>query len=1146
MSKNSLRNLSNERIFKYDEKYKQAYRFLNEDQKRIVDTIEGPVMVVAGPGAGKTQVMSLRTANILRQTDVVADSILCLTFTDSATKNLQKRLHRYIGNVAYDVSVFTFHGFASHLKDEFGEFFYSDRDIQVVEELDQVLLLEKIMESLDVEADLRKVVPGMGYLYMGDVRQKISQLKRAGYSCEEFLNQVWQSKEEIENMQDKIGPFVDGLGRVSKKSIDKIVEFFESVKGDSVSSGSNGLAYTETWTEGFVREFAEMIIAMQEDESTKPFTEWKKKFLTKNAEKQSVLKDYTRLKKNIELAQVYERYCVEMDLAGWVDFDDLLMGLREKMKNDPAFLASVQERYLYVMVDEFQDTSGVQMDIVNMLLSSELGNENPNIMVVGDDDQSIYKFQGAKVSNILKFKQVYPASELIVLDKNYRSTQRILDVIRGFIVQGEDRLENHIEVLNKELIAGNSSLENGKIEYQEFAYELQELEWVASELKKRHENGENISEVAVIARNHATLRELSKMLNETGVPFSYEHSKDILQSEIVKKIHKILEFVDLEYDKNSYGADDMLVDILCFDFWQLPRLEVWKLIRKSYDERIKIGELIQNGEGIDEGVKKVVEFLFVLGQKAQEASVFEVLDFLLGGDLKVLDERFDDWVCPMKEFYFRRDENLVSGDYIEFLMDLKTLFDRLKDYRAGRTLMTKDVVDYLDSHVDHGLKINNNFNLKSSSESVSLLTAHKSKGMEFEKVYVVSCNDDKWASRGRVDKLQLINNVPVQTEPDESDDFLRLFYVALSRAKTDLIMSNFKMKSNGRETKPFRFMDTVLEDKADLFDEIKLENENQNEISERAVELDLGILLGVEYAEKVELENEEEFNFLKSLVEDFKLSVTAFNNFLNLEKGGPKYFLENNLLRFPKAKNAKAEYGSAMHDAISKFILLSKSEGSFVGFEKLIDLYKESVKRARMTEQEKVDFLELGIRHLERFYENMIVAGKIDLDDLTELSFGKENVVLDVVEEEVSVLLNGAIDWVHFVKDEENEIAGIQVVDFKTGKELKSWDKNYNEFEKFKAWQYRNQLGFYDFLLMGHRRLSKYNHLDSGLFFLESSSENPLLAAKLSMEELSRLKRLIGIVYKKIINLDFPDVSQYEANFMGTMDFVNDLLEGRI
>ena len=1135
---NSRDQFMYERSQRYLQKFQSAYQFLNNEQKKIVDSIDGPLMVVAGPGAGKTQVMSLRAANILMKTDVLPESILCLTFTDSATKNLQKRLHRFIGNAAYDVSAFTFHGFASHLVDEFREFFYDESDNNIVEELDQVLLFEKIFEGLGLDSDLRKKDMDGRFLYMRDVIFKISQLKRAGIDPKKFMDNVTLSMAEIEYMQAEVGGFVDSMGRVTKKSIEMILGFFHELqmKLGEISKGS--------WTDMFVGELAEMILSLQEEDSTKPFTKWKNKFLTKDEHKKSVLKDLVRLKKNLELGIVYQKYDEEMKEKSYVDFDDLLMSIREKLASDQGFLASVQERYLYIMVDEFQDTSGVQMDIVRMILDSDFFAGNPNIMVVGDDDQSIYKFQGAKVSNILQFKNFYPATELVVLDVNYRSNQRILDLIRAVVVQGEDRLENHIDTLTKVLKSGNAKVDGGLIAYKEFAYEVQELEWICDDIKSKWLAGEDLSEIAVIARNHNTLRQLSDLMNQAGVPLVYEHSKDILQSDIIRKIHKILAFVDLEYDKNHFAADDLLVDILCFDFWKLPRLDVWKLVRLAFDRKLRIADLIREEGVVEINVKRVVEFLFILGQKAQESSVFDVLEFLLGKELKKLDEGLADWVCPLKEYYFSKDkEGIVSSSYIEFLMDLKTLFDRLKDYKVGKTLFTKDVVDYLDAHIDHGLRINNNFNLASTKKAVTLLTAHKSKGMEFETVYVLSCNDDKWASKGRPDKLQLLNHISVQSDPDENDDFLRLFYVALSRAKRNLILSNFTQKSNGREVKGFRFLETVLDEES-LFDEISLATENSHGISEQSVELDIGFMLGgaENDLEAVELSLDER-NFLLGLVEDFKLSVTAFNNFLDLTKGGPKYFLETNLLRFPKGKNAKAEYGTAMHEAISNFINFSKKQKDFAGEAKLQELYVESLQNARMTKKEKKEYFVYGWKFLKKFYDSVVVKGGLDLDDLTELNFAKENIVIE--SEGGDVALTGAIDWIHFEKD-KGEILGMKVLDFKTGKVLSAWDKNVDEKSKMKAWGYRNQLAFYDFLLSKHRKLKNFELIESGLYFLESTQENPVLSAKLSSGELLKIQKLVGIVFHKIKNLDFPDVSGYENNYMGTMDFIEDLIEGKV
>ena len=1120
----------------YNHRFGKAYDFLNAEQKQVVDTIEGAVMVVAGPGAGKTQVMSLRAANILKKTDVLADSVLCLTFTDSATQNLQKRLHRFIGNTAYDVSVFTFHSFASHLRSEFAEFFYEDREVRVVDDLEQVLLVESILEGLPLEADLRKQIPGEGYLYMGDVRQKLSQLKRGAYSASEFEESVLESEKDIEEMQRIVGPFLDDLGRMSKKKIAELVLFFEQLvaeKQDQVKSES--LVNKVSWAEVFVEAFGEMILEVREQESTKPFSSWKKEWITKDDNKNSVLKDYLRLGKNKELVQVYKEYERLMDERGLVDFDDLLMDVREKLKSDDVFRALVQEKYLYVMVDEFQDTSGIQMDIVSLVLGEQ---EDPNIMVVGDDDQSIYKFQGAKVSNILKFKKKYPTSQLIVLDKNYRSTQDILDVIRAFVVQGEDRLENYVDELSKELTAGNSSLGEGSIKYKEFSYEIEELQWVAGELSRMAGEGVDMSEVAVIARGHASLRELSKFLREKGVAFSYEHSKNILESEVIEKVYKILLYLDAEFDRDKFGVDDLLVEILSFEFWNIPRLELWKYVHAAYKSRKDLIELIDEQELVSENLKVVIEFLVTLGQMANEKSIFEVFEYLIAGKKIELDLG-GVYVCPIKEFYFPSQDGAENEEsYLNFLMDLKTLFDRLKDYKVGEVLRVHEVVEYMSSHLDHGLRINNNFNVVSGKNALNLMTAHKSKGMEFETVFVLSCNSRAWESKGRVDKLKTLQNIVVQSTPDELDDFLRLFYVALSRAKENLYMSTYLMKSDGKEVKPFRFMESVLE--TDLIEDIE-KISGDVDLSSKSVEIDLGLLLGVENAENFELDNEEEKGFLKSLVVDYKLSVTAFNNFLDLSKGGPRYFIEKNLLRFPQAKSVAAEYGTAMHYGISQYMIASKKAGKLVSLDVMKEQFEMKPRRARLTGKEVSEYLEKGFKYLDEVYRDLFVSGKFGLADLSEVSFYNENVMVG------EACLNGAMDWVSFdVAEDGKTIQSMKVVDFKTGSALKSWDKNYDEFKKFKAWKYRNQLAFYYLLMSGHRKLNRVDISECGLYFLEADPEWRYLGLQVGEQELNSLRDLVEIVYKRIVNLDFPDVSRYTADFMGTMEFVDDLREGRV
>jgi hypothetical protein len=242
-----------------------------------------------------------------------------------------------------------------------------------------------------------------------------------------------------------------------------------------------------------------------------------------------------------------------------------------------------------------------------------------------------------------------------------------------------------------------------------------------------------------------------------------------------------------------------------------------------------------------------------------------------------------------------------------------------------------------------------------------------------------------------------------------------------------------------------------------------------------------------------------------------------------------------------------AEYGTAMHYGVSQYMIACKKAGELVDKSIMMDQFEIKLKRARLTNKELKEYLEKGKKYLETVYLDLFVSGEFNFADLSEISFYNENVMVGRDYAESEACLTGAMDWVNFkVNDDGKTIDSMRVIDFKTGSALKSWDKNYDEFKKLKAWKYKNQLAFYYLLMSGHRKLSRVEIEECGLYFLEAEEGSKYLGLKVSKEELEDLERLVAIVYNRIVNLDFPDVSNYTADFMGSMDFVSDLMEGRI
>ena len=370
--------------------FESLYTSLNTEQKQAVDQLEGPVMVIAGPGTGKTQILATRILNILR-TDTLPENILCLTYTEAGATAMLQRLSSFMGSDAYKVNIHTFHGLCNQIIKDFPEKF-NKREMRVMDDIERVELIQEIIEKIDENSPIKTY------------NDEATVLQRQ-------LSQVWTLME----------------------------------------------------SEGYsVADFEEWIHYLQDDELFKmqfPELVYKRKFKEFNV---GDIKENDRSKLNeswnklIDAAKLHSQYVSLKKEKGVYEFSDMLNWVNDIMKTDEELKLMIQEKYHYILVDEYQDTSGVQNEILYSLI--DYWEENPNCFVVGDDDQSIYAFQGAKVSNMLAFKTKYKLNlKTIVLTQNYRSTQTILDSSSTLIEHNKSRLVNSIEGLSKNLVSSGEN-----------------------------------------------------------------------------------------------------------------------------------------------------------------------------------------------------------------------------------------------------------------------------------------------------------------------------------------------------------------------------------------------------------------------------------------------------------------------------------------------------------------------------------------------------------------------------------------------------------------------------------------------------------------------------------------------------------------
>ena len=321
----------------------------------------------------------------------------------------------------------------------------------------------------------------------------------------------------------------------------------------------------------------------------------------------------------LHLADVYEAYVDAMNKEGYADFDDLILDVLTTVRARKGILATLQEQYQYVMVDEFQDTNDAQMALVSLIIDAAANENKPNIMVVGDDDQAIYKFQGAELSNILTFQNRYRDVVTVTLTKNYRSVPEIVGLARALIQQGEERLETLTENLEKSLEAAHPDMTSGEVVSLAFDDAVHEQVYVTKEIKRLIDLGSSPESIAVRARNHKQLEALSPILAAHNIPVTYERETNVLDKPHIAQLVTCLRFIGSLADNLTNPDQSLLPMIVQYPFWGAERQEVWRLALAA--RKTDGGWLSAMLESDQQIFQQIAQLFLALAGKAQREPV---------------------------------------------------------------------------------------------------------------------------------------------------------------------------------------------------------------------------------------------------------------------------------------------------------------------------------------------------------------------------------------------------------------------------------------------------------------------------------------------------------------------------------------------
>jgi len=978
--------------------FKKAYKSLNPQQRKAVDAIEGPVMVIAGPGTGKTQILTLRIANILLKTQINPENILALTFSESASFEMRNRLAEIIGTPAFRVEVATFHSFANNIiknyQDEFSNLLSSEN----ITETEQIELIEKLIETLTLKL-LRPF--GDPLYYLKDILSSINDLKKEGISAEVFSKAIKAQAADFEKIED----LYHDKGKYKGEMKGKYAEYKKDIE------------------------------------------------------------------KEVEFSLVFDLYEKALKEERKYDFNDMLLEVIKSLEKNKSLLLRIQEKFQYILVDEHQDTNFAQNRLVELIASFY---ENPNLFVVGDEKQAIYRFQGASLENFLYFKKLYKSAKLINLKTNYRSHQLILDASSSLIKKNISA-----NILPGKLLLANSAIKSQKINLGIFSsYDL-EYEYIAADIKEKIDKGFVPSEIAVLSRRNMDLVSLTRGLNRLGVKFIIQSDQNILNDLEIQKLLFIFQSISNPLD------EVLLVKALHVDFLGVDPFDVYKLLSHARKEKIEFSKLISK---ID---KKLISKLDLKNPKG----------------LKEFYKKFKNWVSlnsniPFDDLFISvvnesgfKEHILKLPNRYQLLNKLTGLFDeiKLKLYKNPKFNLN-DFINFLQTVEKHKLSLTAK-NEHSNEDGVRLLTVHRSKGLEFERVYIINCFEGRWGSskkRGAKIKIPWVYfgpNVKAAVSFEEIEDERRLFYVALTRAKKGVTLTYSKYSIDSKEQLPSQFLQEI----GDEFIEI---------INTEAFEKNFDSSLIFDMPASTNL-NPKNKKYLQSIFIEKGLSVTGLDNFLNCPW---KYFFRN-LVVLPDVKNKNLIFGTAVHSALDSFIKLRKTKPLTSQY--LIDKFMEALEKEAVSDKDRIELLQKGERVLKLFYEKVISSWPENLQSEMNIRGVKLS---------DSVVLNGRLDMVEPL----NSSGSVRVHDFKTGK-IKSRSQIDGSKEN-SNYNYKRQLVFYKILLDNYKE-GIFKMKEGVIDFIEPDGKGNFKSEVFEIleKDVKDLKNVIKTVASQIINLTFWD-----------------------
>ncbi|MFT7591364.1 MAG: DNA helicase-2/ATP-dependent DNA helicase PcrA [bacterium] len=1003
---------------------------LNPEQKLAVTHIDGPVMVIAGPGTGKTQILASRVAQILAMTDSSAHNLLCLTYTEAGTIAMRKRLLSLIGHDAHRVAIHTFHGFCNRVIQDNSEHF-NYKELDPISELEKIELISDIAIHLDKSHPLKKMKGNVGYL----------------------------------------------VGALSK--------LFDWMKMENVTP------------EDIQKQVEKLKVDMLEDESFK-YKRAHKNFVKGDLKIDQYNKAEKKLNDLASAAHLFVEYEQQMDLSNRYDYADMILWVIDLFGKDSNVLADYQEQFQYFLVDEFQDTSGAQNAVLSLLLNFW---DKPNVFVVGDDDQSIYRFQGAEVKNVVDFASNNKDHlKSILLQTNYRSGQFILDAAKSVINNNGGRLVNLIDGLDKNLkAASNKNGQNPEVVSLDNPY--MEAIWIAEDIKTKIQQGQNPVDFAVIYGKHAHGELIAQLLHHEEIPVYLKRAQNVLSADTVSRLIHILRYIQKEL-RFPFSGDFELFGLLHFPYFEIPSIVLARLSyfinknRQKYPnwrsviaeiDTLKLDDLRfteAHVRQLKQASKTIEDLISFASLHSPNMTARKVLDSLQLSQAAFEQNQFTFELESIISFLnFVESENSKAPN-----TSLEQLLRKLELMEKHRISLSKESIVY-------------------DKLGVNMLTAHSSKGLEFKNVYIIHCVESAWEKHKKPGSPFGVNKLYGSDDNlAREEELRRLFYVAMTRAEESLTLTYYIEDAKGKEQSRSMFIDEVLNSESTNY---------RHEVVTEKVSLDkLTNVFIKNAAHTIDLLDPP---FLEAYLETYKLSVSHLNSYIEC----PTRFYFQNILRVPSAKNVYMSFGIAVHNALDQIIKVLNTEPDKFNIQTVQELYTYYLKRERsvFTEKEFEDFTVLGKSVLEEY----LTQKKSDWEQLDkiETEVNIDRVVVD------GVPITGKLDKIEF------DGKTVNVVDYKTGDALNGSKKinppsataaEDDTLAKRFGGPYWRQIMFYS-LLVNNDTTRDYTMVSGEMDFVEPNEQGQLVSKKVFINEetQAQIKTMIKSVFDKIQNKEFAN-----------------------